>query len=623
MYMQKDSFGLDLPMPDVGKPIEFVKTLSRPLKPTGMILQSEQFHPDNEFFIPVHGFVRLTDDEMEIIDHPAFQRLAEIYQLGQAHLVFRGATHKRMEHVLGTVHVSQMMIDAIDSNYRMAHAPKKRKTLAARTLPLCAPLTIQEQAFIRLAALLHDIGHLPAGHTLEDELKLLCKHDSEERLTLVFDRDDWLGDKIDTLRKIIDERYARFCPTKEVTPTEILFAIITKEPSKIVISSDKENAGKVQLPKDFRTHICRDIVGNTICADLLDYLHRDWYHIGKPRYLETRLFQYMEIREDLNGRHEFVISLGQIPRIRTDAITAIVSLMESRYELAECVLFHRSKCAAAAMLERAIQELRYAPTIMNKQSWDKSLEKELLDDSDLGMVRTLLNKAKELPAAARPLRALLKRKLYQPVFSIAYREAVRHFDILHARFSAPDGDDEKGAADKIRLCRLDSLRKVEIDFKFPPGSLAMYFPSKAMNAKIPEVKIHVDGMIQTFEKWNSDHEEMMDAGHMKAQNRRFRRLWRVFVCLDEEIHQTLDSAMLEYLGSVIREMMFSISGDILTSDEVAFKLARLGTTIPGSPFFQKDLLPLKKAAQEIDLQQKYPSGAPMLSNFFSAEQRSQ
>jgi hypothetical protein len=48
-----------------------------------------------ETLLPVTGMVRLSRRELEVIDHPAFQRLFEIYQLGQAHLVYRGATHMR------------------------------------------------------------------------------------------------------------------------------------------------------------------------------------------------------------------------------------------------------------------------------------------------------------------------------------------------------------------------------------------------------------------------------------------------------------------------------------------------------------------------------------------------
>src|SRR4051812_37455810 len=56
-----------------------------------------------ETLLPVQGMVRLSEREMEIVDHPAFQRLFEIFQLGQTQLVYRGATHTRGQHAVGCV----------------------------------------------------------------------------------------------------------------------------------------------------------------------------------------------------------------------------------------------------------------------------------------------------------------------------------------------------------------------------------------------------------------------------------------------------------------------------------------------------------------------------------------
>jgi hypothetical protein len=69
-----------------------------------------------ELFLPISGFVWLHPEELAIVDHPAFQRLSRIYQLGQAYLVFRGATHKRVEHVIGALHVVDRMISAVQIN---------------------------------------------------------------------------------------------------------------------------------------------------------------------------------------------------------------------------------------------------------------------------------------------------------------------------------------------------------------------------------------------------------------------------------------------------------------------------------------------------------------------------
>jgi hypothetical protein len=74
-----------------------------------------------EFYLPVHGFVWFYPDELKIIDHPAFQRLAGMHQLGLAYMIYRGATHKRFEHVLGTVAVVQRMVEAVNHNGKKRH----------------------------------------------------------------------------------------------------------------------------------------------------------------------------------------------------------------------------------------------------------------------------------------------------------------------------------------------------------------------------------------------------------------------------------------------------------------------------------------------------------------------
>jgi HD superfamily phosphohydrolase len=130
-----------------------------------------------------------------------------MHQLGLAHLVFRGATHKRFEHVLGTVAVVQRMVDAVNHNSRKRH---RNQPDAKDRWVLARPLTPTEERFIRLAALLHDIGHVPFGHTFEDELHLLNKHDEMPRLNRILSKDTWpgsAGEKFEALASLIDGLY--------------------------------------------------------------------------------------------------------------------------------------------------------------------------------------------------------------------------------------------------------------------------------------------------------------------------------------------------------------------------------------------------------------------------------
>src|SRR5439155_25020893 len=75
-----------------------------------------------ELFLPIHGHVELYREELAIIDHPAFQRLRRVKQLGLAHMVFPGVTHTRFEHSIGAVHTAQLIIEHVNENYNTAES---------------------------------------------------------------------------------------------------------------------------------------------------------------------------------------------------------------------------------------------------------------------------------------------------------------------------------------------------------------------------------------------------------------------------------------------------------------------------------------------------------------------
>ena len=549
----------------------------------------DEDYDDNEFFLPIHGFVWFTNEELAVINHPAFQRLGEVNQLGQSHLVYRGGSHKRLEHALGTVCVADQIISAVEDNHKRLRR-KKKDTSGSR---LCESFSTEERVFIRLGALLHDIGHLPAGHTLEDELKLLPRHDEMKRLLLVLDKPNWPGSEAPSLRSVIDKEYGRFLKDTSLSASDLLLKIIAKDATPSPDSCP-----------NIRVDVCRDIVGNTICADLLDYLHRDWYHIGKPKYFEKRLFQYMEIREDADGRQKFVISLGKKPRIKTDAVSAILDLLESRYQLAESVLFHRSKCSAAAMLERSIQELRESKGGKRDQdNWIASLEEKLLEYSDAGVLKTLLREAEQTrcEAAKIPLACLRNRRLYKDVYTTFHSEisiTKRLTDMYTEGTDAPQ-------------FRLKAVRSLEQDFDLPPGSVVIYCPPKEMGAKIAEVNIHLDSSVQTFKSWD-ENEDTLAGGHLAAQLRRFARLWRVHVFLSKDEWEKMEPLKRDLLRRTIKESMLGVQE--LPVENPAYELALFAASVPGTSFYKKT--PEREFAARRQPQDLYPSGAPTLKSFF-------
>lgn len=148
-----------------------------------------------------------------------------------------------------------------------------------------------------------------------------------------------------------------------------------------------------QIADHFPLRACQDIVGNTICADFLDYLHRDWYHLGKPLYFDKRIFQYMEVRQRIVPRQgdeatpRFVINVGSSARIRHDALTDILELLNARYKLAETVLFHRTKLALTGLLDRCLLEIAdlYEGIGLTLAKLEEMAETLLLDASDDGL----------------------------------------------------------------------------------------------------------------------------------------------------------------------------------------------------------------------------------------------
>jgi HD superfamily phosphohydrolase len=594
----------------------------------GTLLEDHQ-----EFFIPVHEFVRFTADELAVINHPAFQRLGRIYQLGQAHLVYRGATHKRLEHVLGTVHVAQTIVDSIKTNHRQF----KRKKLPEGRCKLSDPLNTHEVHFIRLAALLHDIGHLPAGHTLEDELCLLDSHEANRRLELVFKRDEWKGIKVEqTLGKLINEVYLKHLPLGcKIEPVAIVQGIV-----------DKHSSIDEQELVNIRIDVCRDIVGNTICADLLDYLHRDWYHIGKPRFFDKRLYQYMYIRQEVSTRSpKFVISYGSKNRPKHDAVSSILELLESRYNLAEAVLFHPTKCSAAAMLERATYALYQSfKGDAAKQQWLDCLSEKLLDLSDEEMFADFLEQARKQKCimAVTLFGSLINRKLHKSFCTVA-RPSISEiksgnvpsisdatFDLLTKVYLGTKTENGRRIRDIDKATKLENRRlaagkrfqalaMLEEDLKLSPGSFVMYCPPLSMNSKIAEVKMEVNGSIKTLEEWDSSRK--LAGGHCRAQLERFERLWRAELFITKAALEEIENkgAKLRCVLEKVAQFLIFGVGDDGGTDEEMMSLAQELVGVQGSPYYgQEPELALAARGGEWS---RYPMDTPTLKSLFEQRER--
>ncbi|MCP4652092.1 MAG: HD domain-containing protein [Candidatus Omnitrophica bacterium] len=579
-----------------------------------------------ELFLPVTGFVWLYPEEISVVNHPVFQRLGRINQLGLTHLVWRGATHKRIEHAFGVLHIVQRMIDAIE------HTSKKS---LLKNAPSGTPIQEEEYRFIRLGALLHDIGHVASGHTLEDEICLISRHDSDYRLDTLLEDKKWIDNDNQTLAQLIDINFENYVPevfNSKVSASILARLLIRKIPEK---NHDKfwEYQELVEKSDIFRLQICRDIIGNTICADLLDYLYRDWYHIGKSRTFDDRLFQYMDIKPTLESQNleirgvdkqnpgkkskpkstdQLVIYLGKRPKIRTDAISAILDLLEWRYQLAESVYFHRTKIAASSMLDRALSEI-----------WDKKangIEKKILGLSDEELLaeckRMIGNGKKEKDVIAlKLLNALENRQLFTVLKIFSYedfRDEVRNkIQSMYAETKEPY---------MARIKRITALRVLERDFGLAPGSVSMYCPKSGMNGKIAEVNVAVDNKIFRFcdfEKERNAGISNLTEGHLHAQLRRFKRLWKVYFFIERKEYKRIkgNKCFMIDLRRVVKEIILNDTDE--KPQDVAYQVARNLIYLKDSPWYGKKLRqPVAAAHGNPDISLgMYPFGVPSLRSF--------
>jgi HD superfamily phosphohydrolase len=237
----------------------------------------------------VHGDIEVGPLEIELMDTPEFQRLRSIKQLGTAYLVFPSAVHTRFEHSLGTSWMAHKILDSI----------RRSQTI-----------TEDDEIPIRVAALLHDITHIPFGHTLEDERRVLPRHDKDEERVDHFLRQSMVG------------------------------RILKREGIQDLV---------IETIRGSETY-SGDIVGGAISADLLDYLRRDTYFCGLSQYYDARIFESFIIE---GGR--LVLNLEKQGRLRQDALSELVNLLRIRYTLSERVYYHHTKVSSGAMISKAVE----------------------------------------------------------------------------------------------------------------------------------------------------------------------------------------------------------------------------------------------------------------------------
>jgi HD superfamily phosphohydrolase len=231
---------------------------------------------------PVHRYIGFTDVERDLIDTSIFQRLRRIRQLAGAHLVYPSAQHSRFEHSLGTMHVAGYAGESLLTKGFINNED-----------------SLQE---LRLAALLHDVGHGPFSHLFEEVLENECNLTHED-----------LG------KKVIRE--------SEIGDILIRYGYT---PSNICRLSFGES----------KSIFLNEILVGGLSADIMDYLPRDGLFTGA----EYGKIDYHRLITSFE-----VVATGHLA-IDRSALYSFESMLISRYEMFKAVYFHKTVRSAEVML---------------------------------------------------------------------------------------------------------------------------------------------------------------------------------------------------------------------------------------------------------------------------------
>lgn len=241
---------------------------------------------------PLWKNVRLDDTARALVDSAPFQRLRYVRQLGLAHLVYPGATHTRFEHALGAYHLASLAVSLLaDGGFLLEVDPVEREV-------------------VRAAALLHDIGHYPFSHALEE---IGAPHHEEVARPLIT-----TGQVAGILRD----------------------AIAPDAPERIMAIVRGESISPLQ-----------GLVSGSLDLDKLDYLRRDAFMCGVP-YGEIdvdRLLNAIAVVRDPDTR---ALTIG----VAEKALSALESLLFAKYQMYRNVYWHHTVRSATAIYKRVVSD---------------------------------------------------------------------------------------------------------------------------------------------------------------------------------------------------------------------------------------------------------------------------
>ena len=314
---------------------------------------------------PIHGYLFISELEKDIIDTAPVQRLRRIKQLAGAHLTYPGAEHSRFCHSLGVMHLAGTLANnLLHRNY----------------------LTEDEVQKVRIATLLHDVGHGPFSHMYEEVL-------SKYRDTTHEDIAEWL------IRK------------SEIKDILKMHGYSVDEISTLAVGRCKET----------KKQFLNQIISSPFDVDKMDYLLRDSYFTGVE-------YGKVDVNRILNSFDVVDKTLA----IDQGASYALEAFIIARYEMFKAVYYHHSVRAAELMIIRAMD---YANNVLGLTDFNKPHDFLRLEDESvlLDLLTLRDEKEKKLNVAYRFAEMFRNRQLIKRTYEVIIHRHNSFFTSLLSR----------------------------------------------------------------------------------------------------------------------------------------------------------------------------------------------
>ena len=416
---------------------------------------------------PIHNFVRLDSDERLVLDSRPIQRLRQIHQLAMSYLVYPGATHKRFEHSLGVMELAGRVFDVITADHNIHSTVRE-------VVPEIAKSDSRDywRKVLRMAALCHDIGHLPFSHAAEKEL--LPDGRDHEHITADLIRGS----------KLIDVWQSMTPPLK---PDHIAKVAVGPEKMQNVEFSNWEI-------------LLSEIIGNdALGVDRMDYLLRDSHHVGVAygRFDHYRLIDTMRVLPASQQSDE--PTLG----VESGGLHSAEALLLARYFMFMQVYHHHVRTAYDLHLQQFLR--LWLPCGRFPTEAEK-----LQSITDVEILSALSKAAADTSAAGHEAaNRIVKRKHFQRLYSQTLSDKALHENPLAAISMAV----EKRYGEEQVLTK--SYRQTEPTSTFPVRNsddtiVSSHTISEALQ-RIPLVDVGVvliaPGLADEARRWLREHKD--------------------------------------------------------------------------------------------------------------------